>query len=215
MKDNFSTLTLVTNKRDQPLNEYLHFITQCAGSGVTSIQLREKNLFYKDLFEFGKKLQHILEPFEIPLIVNDNLQLAYELNADGVHLGQSDGNVIDARALLGPDKIIGITIDSIEQIHTANKLPIDYVGVGAIFESTNKKDVATILGCAGLKQIAQLSKHKIIAIGGINESNAAGVMQSGVLGIAAIAAFHDSKDPATTTKKLCTIIEDAYANQRN
>ena len=210
MKDDVYKLTLVTDKQDTLLEQYLEFICQCAQSGITAVQLREKNLNYKALLDFGRQLQKILQPHDIPLIVNDNVKLAYELNADGVHLGQSDGCILKARELLGPTKIIGITIDSVEQFHIANNFPVDYVGIGAIFATKHKSNIATIWGCEGLKYFATLTSHPIIAIGGIDQNNVSQVMQSGAQGIAAIGVFHDAEEPKTTTKQLRQIIEASY-----
>lgn len=206
MNTSFYKLMLVTQKQNKPLSDYLHFIHTCTKAGITAVQLREKNLSPSELFEFSKHLQHILKPFNIPLIVNDHIDLAAEINAEGVHLGQTDGNVRHARSHLGKDKIIGVTVNNIEQLEIANELPIDYVGVGAIFPTQNKKDVETVWGCEGLKKIKALSKHPIIAIGGITEHNAADVVQAGADGIAAIGAFHDANDPFATTQELITCL---------
>jgi len=194
---------LVTNKQDSSLKEYLDFVIACVESGVTSVQLREKKLSFDVLIEFGRMLQSVLKPRSIPLIVNDSIEITRELNADGVHLGQSDGNVSRARQELGDNKIIGLTIDAMEQINSANELPIDYIGVSAVFPTKNKPDVATIWGCDGLEKVAKLSRTPTVAIGGINETNIGEVIKTGVHGIAAIGAFHDAKDPRDATKNLC------------
>ncbi len=206
IKDQFFKLTLVTNKSNKFLDNYLEFVSICAESGITLVQLREKNLSYEDLLEFGGQLKSLLGKFLIPLIVNDYTELAYQLDVDGVHLGQSDENVIEARRKLGTDKIIGLTVDSIEQLCVANTLPINYVGIGAIFSTNNKINVPGIWGANGLEKIAQLSKHPIIAIGGISETNAHAVMKAGANGIAAIEAFHEARDPSATTKNLRNIV---------
>ena len=101
-------LMLVTNKGNRPLQDYLNFIALCAKSGITSVQLREKKLTFNELVEFGKELQAILKPLGTPLIINDHVELALLLDADGVHLGQSDGNIIEARQRLGPDKVTAV-----------------------------------------------------------------------------------------------------------
>lgn len=202
MKNNDYKLTLITHKNNTSLDEYLQFITICAQSGITALQLREKNLSFNALVALGRQLQVVLKPFNIPLIINDNIDLALELDADGVHLGQSDGSHSAARKRLGPHKIIGVSIDSLQNLESANELPIDYVGIGAIFPTQTKSNVTTIWGIAGLQQLAPLSKHPIIAIGGINESNASCVFQAGAHGIAVIGAIHQTNDPATTIKKL-------------
>lgn len=202
MKIDDYKLTLVTHKNNISFDEYLQFITICAQAGVTAVQLREKNLSFNALITLGRQLQSVLKPFNIPLIINDNIDLALELDADGIHLGQSDGSPCDARERLGPQKIIGVSIDSLQNLESANELPIDYVGIGSIFPTQTKSNVKTIWGITGLHQLAPLSKHPIIAIGGINESNASNVFQAGAHGIAVIGAIHQARDPATTIKKL-------------
>jgi thiamine-phosphate pyrophosphorylase len=206
MKNQFYRLCLVTNKGNKHEDQYLNFIKICAKSGITSVQLREKNIPYESLLKFGKMLKEILAPFNIPLIVNDNVDLALGLDADGVHLGQTDGDIIAIRNILGPDKIIGISINSLDQLYAANLLPVNYVGCGAIFPTKNKIDVSTIWGIEGLKQLSTLSKHPVVAIGGIDEYNASEVISAGANGIAAIGVFHDALDPEATTKKLYNII---------
>ena len=195
-------LTLVTHKNNTPVHEYLEFITRCAQAGITAVQLREKHLPYDSLKTFGKQLKTLLDAFSIPLIVNDNVDLAIEIEADGVHLGQTDGSAMTARSRLGEEKLIGLSIDSLANLHEANQLPIDYVGVGSIFETQSKSNVATIWGINGLKELAMISKHPIIAIGGINEFNVMDVIQSGALGIAVIGAIHNAINPELIIQKL-------------
>src|SRR5579862_8048696 len=135
MKTNVCKLIFVTNKNNAILDHYLYLLEACAASGITAVQLREKQLPYNVLLEFGKAIQRIIQPYGIPLIINDHVQIAMAINADGVHLGQKDGDVNAARQQLGPDKLIGLTVDSVDQLHTANELPINYVGIGAIFQT--------------------------------------------------------------------------------
>lgn len=206
MKIPYYTLMLVTHKNNIPTRDYLKFIQCCAESGITALQLREKNASYAELLDLGQQIKHILAPFNIPLIINDNVTLAIELNADGVHLGQSDACPISTRQRLGSEKIIGLSIDSMENLHAANQLPIDYVGVGAIFPTLTKLNVATIWGIDGLAMLSALSKHPIVAIGGINESNTDEVKRAGAHGIAVIGALHDSTDPQNTVNNLRHLI---------
>lgn len=208
MKDAFYKLTLVTRKQATPISQYLAFIESCVKAGVTAIQLREKNLAFDELLKFGQQLKTILKPYSVPLIINDNVELAYQLNVEGVHLGQTDGDILAARQKLGKDKIIGLTVDNIEQLHRANLLPVDYIGIGAVFPTQNKSNISTVWGCEGLAQIASLSKHRIIAIGGIDQTNAAQVMQAGAHGIAAIGAFHEAADLKFITQYLRKIIDN-------
>ncbi|KTD64602.1 thiamine phosphate synthase [Legionella shakespearei] len=210
MNTPFLHLTLVTDKKNTSIPSYLELIQQCIKGGITCVQLREKLIPYEELLFFGRALKSILDKNHIPLIINDHVDLCIELDAAGVHLGQNDGDPIKARALLGPDKIIGISTNTITQVIKANALPIDYLGVGAIFPTENKPDVQTIWGLDGLKQAAQISAHPLVAIGGINENNAQSVIRSGANGIAAIGTFHGAKDPRQITSNLLTTINQAY-----
>jgi thiamine-phosphate pyrophosphorylase len=208
VQSDFYKLTLVTHKNETPLSDYLNFIQICARAGITCVQLREKNLSYDALVTLGKQLQSILKPLSIPLIINDNLELAIELDAEGVHLGQSDGNPVRAREKLGVNKLIGVSIDNLADLQQANQLPIDYVGIGAIFPSRSKTNVTTIWGIAGLRQLSRCSKHPLIAIGGIDEKNTAEVMLAGASGIAAIECFHTADDPGFMTQTLRTLVDN-------
>lgn len=207
MKENFCKLTLVTNKSHHPTEKYLHFIRQCVNAGITTVQLREKGLS-QDLFTFGRDLKNILDSADVQLIVNDHVDLCMELDAAGVHLGQKDGDIIKARKQLGPNKIIGLSVNSIEQIEAANHLPIDYIGLSAVFPSKTKPDVEKIWTLNGLVQAAKIAKHPIVGIGGITLSNAYDVLQAGAYGIAAIGVFHDAANPYLATQNLMNIINE-------
>jgi thiamine-phosphate pyrophosphorylase len=206
----FLHLTLVTDKKNTSIPSYLELIEQCIKGGITCVQLREKLLPYEELLLFGRALKRILDKNNIPLIINDYVELCIQLDAAGVHLGQTDGDPITARAMLGPNKIIGISTDTIPQVTQAKALPVDYLGVGAIFPTDSKPDVHTIWGLDGLKLAAQASAHPLVAIGGINENNAHSVIRSGAHGIAAIGVFHNAHDPCQTTHNLLTTINQAY-----
>lgn len=208
IKSDYHKLMLVTNRNNAPINQYLEFIKICAEAGITSLQLREKNASYGFLLELASRLQEVLSPYNIPLIINDNIHLAIELNACGVHLGQSDG---DPKVAIASKKQVGISVNSYKELSNANNLNINYVGVGAIFKTLNKTDVATIWGVEGLSLLSPLSKHPIIAIGGINESNVAGVISAGASGIAVIGAIHDADNPKLAVKKLRNLIEGSNA----
>lgn len=210
MKQHFYQLTLVTNKGNTPLAPYLKFIEGCLKGGITCVQLREKSLSEEELLVFGTALKGLLDLYDVPLIVNDNVELCIKLKAAGVHLGQSDMAVQKARAALGPDKMIGLSVNTIDQVQGSINLPIDYIGVGAIFSTRNKPDIETLWGLDGLKKAAHLAAHPIVAIGGIDENNALSIMHAGGHGIAAIGAFHEAADPISTTQKLIQIIQGRH-----
>lgn len=202
MQKSIPRLMLVTHKGNTPLKKYLEFIEICAHHGVDAVQLREKTMNQTELLSFGKALKKILLPLNVSLIVNDNIKLALALDADGVHLGQKDESTKRARKILGNDKLIGLSVDTLANVEKANTLPINYLGVGAIFPTQSKTDVITHWGIEGLNQVAATSHYPLIAIGGINESNAPDVASTPVHGIAAIGAFHDSENPGKTTEFL-------------
>lgn len=203
----FYSLILVTNKGDTSIQKYISFIESCIDGGVTCVQLREKSMNGGEQLAFGLALKHMLDRRNIPLIINDDARLCLELDTAGVHLGQSDGDVRKARAMLGSKKVIGLTVNSIEQIAVANLLPVDYIGVGAIFPTVSKPDVESIWGINGLKRASAASAHPIVAIGGINENNASSVMRAGANGIAAIGAFHNADNPYSVARKLADIVK--------
>jgi thiamine-phosphate pyrophosphorylase len=209
MKENFWRLTLVTNKNNISIATYLEFVEACLKAGITCVQLREKSLPQKELFYFGSKLKSLLDLYNVPLIVNDDIDLCIKLDAFGVHLGQSDTEITAARFALGADKIIGLSVNTIEQVQSSLSLAIDYIGVGAIFPTNNKPDVATIWGLHGLQQASLASPYPVVAIGGIDASNVFSVINSGADGIAAIGAFHNSRDPFLATKNLIKIINSS------
>lgn len=194
-------LMLVSNKQSTPTATYLSFIEHCVVNGVTAIQLREKNLDYAALRSFALQLKQLLDAAQIPLIINDHVELCHEIGAAGVHLGQHDTDVETARKRLGPDKIIGLSVNNLEQIQHANTLPIDYIGIGAIFQTQHKPDIETIWGLSGLTAACLLARQPTVAIGGITLANAASVIGCGVHGIAAIGAFHAAIDPSHVTQQ--------------
>lgn len=170
-------------------DQYLHHIKLCIQAGVTCVQLRAKK---SHVFTFAQKIKKILDQSSIPLIVNDSVSLALDLDAAGVHLGPDDADPKEARAKLGKDAIIGISIYSLADLNQANQLRgiIDYVGVGPIFATKNKADITTTWGLEGLRAACRQTKFPVVAIGGITKSNVSDVVNVGAAGIAAIGAFH-------------------------
>lgn len=208
MNTDYYTLMLVTHRSHKLWLDYLDFIKSCIGSGISAVQLREKNQPLAELLEPARALKKILDPWNIPLIVNDSIELALEVGANGVHLGQSDLSPAHARALLGPNAVIGLSIESEEELAQANTQDLNYVAASAVFPSQNKDNIKTFWGIDGLKRLAKYSKHPLIGIGGIDRSNLKSVMQTGVQGIAVIGALHDAKNPYETAMQMHTIIKD-------
>jgi len=203
MPKHFYQLMLVTEVTKQ--DSYITFIEKILPFGITAVQLRWKDANYKAIYNLGTALKPLLRRHNIPLIVNDSLKLASDLDADGLHLGQADGDIITARNALGSKKIIGLSVSSVDESLVANALPLDYVGTGAVFPTNSKRD-ATIIGLNTLQSIVKHSRHKVIAIGGINESNITDTLSTGINGVAIISAIHHAHDPCHTTHSLSTSI---------
>ena len=169
--------------------------------GATFIQLREKNLddeaFYKEALE----IQKLCRNYKVPFVINDNVDIALEMAADGVHVGQSDMEADDVRAKLGPDKIIGVSAQTVEQAVLAEKRGADYLGVGAVFHTDSKADVAEV-SRETLKAICDAVDIPVIAIGGINKENVSELAGTGICGIAVISAIFAEKDIKKATEKL-------------
>lgn len=196
MNNDYLRLCLITNLSSRSLDDYEAFMMCAARGGITSVQLREKNASPSELKILATKLQSILKPFNIPLIINDHVDIAVEVNADGVHLGQADMSPSDARVRLGPDKIIGLSIETLPELAMANELDcINYIAASALFDSQSKTHCKTLWGLTGLKQLSQLAHHPVIGIGGIDAENVTGVIENGAEGVAVISAIHNHPDP--------------------
>lgn len=199
-------LMLVTQPTDDP-QAYLLFIQSLIAAGVDCVQFRQKQLTPAAL-TFAQSLRDLLRRCNVPLIINDDVALAKQLQVDGVHLGQQDGSVRQARRQLGADKIIGLSLEAETQIDVANALPVNYVACSAVFPSGSKSDLRKIWGLDGLRALCAASIHPVIAIGGITPANVRAVMRQGASGIAAIAALHGA-DAASQTRILRQTLEAA------
>ena len=161
--------------------------------GATFIQLREKNLDDETFFEEAKELQELCREYNVPFIVNDNVDIALKMNADGIHVGQSDMEAGNVRALLGPDKIIGVSAATVDEAVLAEKRGADYLGVGAVFP-TGSKDDARDVDYKTLKAICNAVSIPVVAIGGITKDNIKELAGSGIEGIAVISAIYAQDD---------------------
>lgn len=186
------------------------FLRKVALGGVTIVQLREKNISFNEYMSLSKDIKAVLKPFKIPLIVNDNIDAALKSEADGLHLGQSDGDVLAARKILGPQAIIGLSIENKDQAIEAVKLPLNYISVSPLFYTDSKKDIAKPLGTAGLKEIKRITKDlPVIAIGGINSDNVQEVIQAGADGICVLSAIAGAENPRYAAENLIHQIKNA------
>ena len=161
--------------------------------GATFIQLREKNLDEADFLSGAKESQKLCREYKVPFVINDNVEIAAQIDADGVHVGQSDMEAGDVRKRLGPDKIIGVSAQTVEQALKAQEHGADYLGVGAVFPTGSKAD-ATEVSHQTLKEICEAVDIPVIAIGGITKENVSELKESGICGIAVISAIFAQKD---------------------
>ena len=176
-------------------------VKESLDGGVTFVQLREKTLEDEKFLEEAKELKELCKKYNVPFVINDNVDIAIAMDADGVHVGQSDMEAGDVRAKLGPDKIIGVSAENVEQAVLAEKRGADYLGVGAVFPTGSKDDAADV-SYETLKAICEAVSIPIIAIGGINEGNVSKLAGSGIVGVAVISAIYAAKDIKKATEDL-------------
>lgn len=176
-------------------------IEQSLIGGVDIVQLREKNLDFNAFLDSAIKIKKLTEKYQVPLIINDNLDVCIQSNADGIHIGQGDISLVEARKILGKDKIIGVTAKTIEQAQQAQLNGADYIGVGAMFGSNTKKDAIPLT----FEQLANIRKSvtiPIVAIGGITADNIQLFQNTGVDGIAVVSAIYKQGDIKSATENL-------------
>lgn len=195
MKKFDPALYLVTD-RILSKNRPVEFIVeQAVKGGVSMVQLREKDCSTLNFFNLALRLKKLLAPFHVPLIINDRLDIALASDSEGLHIGQQDMPYEIARKILGYGKIIGLSVENIEQAKEANKLNVDYIGLSPVFVTSTKPELVNALGLEGVREIAAFSKHTMVAIGGINSQNAVDVLRAGVNGLAVVSAISSAGDP--------------------
>ena len=187
-------LYAVTDRHWLDGRRLIDVVRESLDGGVTMVQLREKTLEEGKFLEEAKELQALCRERGVPFLVNDNVEIAREMNADGVHVGQSDMEALDVRAILGPDKILGVSAQTVEQAVLAEKHGADYLGVGAVFP-TGSKDDADDVSYDTLKAICQAVSIPVVAIGGLNADNMDVLADSPIKGIAVVSAVMKADDP--------------------
>ena len=177
--------------------------------GARYVQIREKDQSTRDFIEEAVRIKHILEPFHVPLIINDRIDVALAMKADGVHVGQDDMPYAMARALMGPSAIVGLSVERWEDVEEAEVLDCDYIGVSPVFETPTKTDTKGAWGLEGLARIKAFSRHPLVAIGGLNASNTADVVKAGADCVAVVSAICAVPDPEAASRELSEIIAGA------
>lgn len=207
MKLNKEDLLLyaVTDRKWVGEKTLLQQVEESIKGGVTFVQIREKELDDSLFLDEAIKMKALCERYQVPFVVNDNVEIAIKSNANGVHVGQDDMEASNVRELIGKDKILGVSVQTLEQAIEAEKKGADYLGVGAVFP-TNSKDDAAEVSLETLKIICQNVNIPVVAIGGINLNNINQLKNTGIAGVALISAIFANKDIESATKELKSIL---------
>jgi len=185
-------------------------VKESLDGGVTFLQLREKNLDDENFLKEAIELKELCKEYNVPFVINDNVDIAIKMDADGVHVGQSDMEAGDVRAKLGPDKIIGVSAQTVEQAILAEKRGADYLGVGAVFP-TGSKDDADEISHETLKAICEAVSIPVVAIGGITLDNTPQLKGSGICGVAVISAIYAKEDIRKASEDLKKVVEEVVS----
>ena len=177
-------------------------VEEAVHGGVSMVQLREKNSSSREFYELAVLLKKCLKPHGVPLIINDRLDIALACDAEGLHIGQSDIPYEIARKLFGKEKIIGLSVESVQDAFDANETDVDYIGISPVFGTSTKTDTARPLGLEGVLAISKISRHPCVAIGGINHTNAAEIMEAGADGISVVSAIMSAVSPGKAASEL-------------
>lgn len=206
-KDNM-LLYVVTDRTWLGNSRLCEQVEEIVQSGATFIQLREKNLDYDSFAAEGRAIRTITSKYNIPFVINDNIEVALAVGADGVHVGQKDLDARKCRELIGEDKILGVSAQTKEQALLAEESGADYIGVGAVFETSTKTD-ANPVSFDTLKEICSSVSIPVIAIGGINEDNIQKLKGSHIDGVAVISAVFAARDKKKAVKTLLSLVKEA------
>lgn len=181
-------------------------VIEAVRGGVSYVQLREKDLTTRSFVEEALRIKELLRPHKIPLIINDRLDVALACDADGVHIGQDDMPYETARKLLGPEAIIGLSVETWEDVVVSQELDVSYIGVSPVFSTPTKTDTKGTWGLEGLSRIKAFSRHPLVAIGGIHKANIRDVVMAGAQCVAVVSAICAADNPETSARQLNKII---------
>lgn len=188
-------------------------IREALEGGATFMQIREKELSYDSFLALAKEVKKVTDEYHVPYVVNDEVEIAKEINADGVHIGQSDKALVEARKILGPDKIIGVSAQTVEQAIEAEKNGADYLGVGSIFTTSTKLD-ADDVSLETLRSICDAVSIPVVAIGGIKADNILKLKGTHVDGVAIVSGIFAAENIKEDTAKLLEISKELVENNR-
>ena len=197
------SLYLVTDKSDN-VEKFLKTIEEAIEGGVSVVQIREKTADTLDFYNLALKVKEITTRYNVPLIINDRVDVALAINAEGVHVGQSDMPCDITRKLVGDDKIVGVSAATIEEAQKAERDGADYIGTGAVFPTSTKDDAPSITK-KELKEVVDSIDIPVVAIGGITLDNASELTDTGIAGLSVVSAIMSSDNPKESSKKLLNI----------
>ena len=203
MKDLDLSLYLVTDKSDD-VEKFLKTIEEGINGGVSVVQIREKTADTLDFYNLALRVKDITARYDVPLIINDRVDVALAIDADGVHVGQSDMPCDVTRKLVGPNKIVGVSAATIEEAKKAEKDGADYIGSGAVFPTATKDDAPKITK-KDLKEIVESIEIPVVAIGGITIDNAYELKDTGIAGLSVVSAIMSSDNPKKSSQELLKI----------
>ena len=200
-------LYLVTNRYQDSLESFLEKVETACRSGVTIIQLREKNLTTNQYYHLAKQVKEITDAYQVPLIIDDRLDVCLAVDAAGLHIGDDELPVSVARQVLGPDKILGVTAKTVKRALEAETSGADYLGTGAIFPTTTKEN-APITLISTLKTICQRVAIPVVAIGGLTSENIDQLIGTGIAGVAVVRDLMQAEDIEAKTQAFLTKLDD-------
>lgn len=196
------SLYLVTDRSLTLGRDLLFVIEEAILGGVTVVQLREKNCSSREFYDIALEVATLTKKHGIPLIINDRMDIALAVKAEGLHIGQSDLPYAIAREIMGSDAIIGLSVETVQDAIDAESLDVDYLGISPVFSTTTKTDTAQPLGYEGIRKIKSISSHKLVAIGGVNLANTANMINAGADGIAVVSAICSADSPKQASQLL-------------
>lgn len=196
-----------TEEKEITQKNLIEQVEEALKGGVTMVQFREKNKSYEEKKRVALELQKLCKKYNVPFIINDNVELAKEICADGVHLGQSDMDVEEARKILGEEVIIGATAKTVEQARLAQEKSADYLGSGAVFGTTTKLD-ASFLSREKLTEICESVEIPVVAIGGITGENVAELSKAPIAGVAVVGGIFAQENIQAAAEKFCEIMKE-------
>ncbi|MES9994633.1 thiamine phosphate synthase [Desulfovibrio aminophilus] len=200
------SLYLVTDRPACLGRDLLDVVGRATRAGATVVQVREKSCQTREFVELARALKTLLDSLGLPLIINDRVDVALAVGAAGVHVGQKDMAASDARALLGPDRILGLSVNTFEEARVAESLDVDYLGVGPVFPTATKADAGPVFGVDNLARLRAATRRPLVAIGGIGATNAEAVAAAGADGLAVVSAICSAPDPGAASAQLLAAI---------